>query len=143
MPQIVGSIVSRRCNELESQERGVRRWSSVEIQDDRWFQVETCSHADGLPTVTTHILHDLKEAFALMRSLRGNTWTDLRVYSRLPFVSQKGFILEPIEKVFSTREGPHIFILRSGLILYESNKEPTSTISFINAVEIYRKESNL
>lgn len=138
MLEFAGSINTQIRDALESPERGVRRWSMVAIPNDAWFQVESCSHADGLPSVTTYILAELESALTLVRRLQGNTWTELRLYSRMPSVAQNGFILEPIEQIVSTQDGTHIFFLSSGITIYRSAGNWNSPVSFAGVKEIYR-----
>jgi len=122
------AVVSRVCNERESHERGARYWSSIEIHSERWFQIETCEHTDGEPKVTSFITPDFKSIRPILSGLRGQTWTILRIYSRLPLLSVIGFIFEPISKVFATEDGSHVFLLESGLMLHERKGKQISLL---------------
>ena len=138
MLEFASSINTQIGDALESTERGVRRWSRVAITNPAWFQVESCSHADGLPSFTTYILAELESALTLVRQLQGNTWTELRLYSRMPLLSQSGFILEPIKQIVSTKDGTHIFFLASGLTVYRTESDWNSAVSFAGVTEVYR-----
>lgn len=133
------SVVSNTRDELESAERGVRRWSTVEIQSDQWFQVETCSHTDGLPALSTYIVPDLKGALRSVKSLKANTWTELRMYARLPLYSRSGFIFEPVKSIFSTADETCMIFLESGLVLNDSSAQPSAPRSLTKVEELYRK----
>jgi hypothetical protein len=137
MLELAGSIKSNVRDELESKERGVRHWSMVAIEGDAWFQVESCFHTEGVPTVTTYILPDLENALSLVRYLKGNSWTALRLYSRLPLIAKTGFILEPIKQIFSTQDGTQIFLLSSGLTVYRTINNQKMPVSFAGVKEVY------
>lgn len=137
MSQPTGSLTTHIRDELGSKERGVRRWSIATIEDDAWFQVESCVHNDGVPTITTYILPNLEHALSLVKELKGNTWTALRLYSRMPGIAKYGFILEPIEQIFSTQDGTYIFLLKSGLTVYRTATSYTGAVSFAGVNEIY------
>lgn len=130
-------VVTRVCNEQESHERGTRYWNSVEIHGKRWFQIETCEHTDGEPKATSFITPDFKSIRPILSSLRGQTWTVLRLYSRMPLLSVQGFIFESITKVFATEDGSHVFLLESGLMLHEHPDNDGKQLSLSKIREVY------
>lgn len=136
------AVVTRVCNERESHERGVRRWESVEIHSGRWFQVETCEHSDGQPTVTSFITPNFKSIRPILSGLRGQTWTIVRLYSRMPLLAVQGFVFESITKVFETEDGSHVFLLNSGLMLHEHPDHGGKPLSLSKVREIYSSREN-
>lgn len=134
----ISSITTRVCNELEVSERGIRHWSMAEIEGQSWFQIEICLD-DTPPSIRSCIVPNFEVAQSQIKAVRDASWIDLRMYARLPMLSAKGFILESIQHVYRTNEGTHVFALKSGLMIYESQQNSTARPSLENAKQVYSK----
>ena len=137
MSYVPSTVLTRVCNEQEGHERGVRTWTSVEIQSERWFQIETCEHTDDKPEVTSFFTANYKNVQRILFNLQKNTWTVLRLYCRMPLLSADGVIFESITKVFATEEGSRIFLLESGLMLHEHPSDEGLKITRSKIREVY------
>lgn len=137
MPPLAGSIITRVRDEQESPDRGLRQWSMLEIQDSTWYQIETRPD-DVIPAdIRTFITTDLDQALAQLQTLRGNSWTQLRMYTRLPLRADVGYVLEPIDRIFKMPNGERLIFLRSGLTLKDKGPRPEMPPRFEEASEIY------
>lgn len=130
-------LVVRTHDERPSLTRGERRWSKVEITGERWFQVET--RGDKRLPFRTYILPDVESALDLLTNLRRDSWTQLRLYTRVPLSIVDGFIFETVRQVLRTPEGTHVFLLKSGLILCDTSHAVTDGLSLTEAEEIYSR----
>lgn len=130
-------LVVRTYDERPSLTRGERCWSKVEVTGERWFQVET--RGDKHMPFRTYILPNIDSALDLLANLRRDSWTQLRLYTRVPLAIVDGFIFETVRQVFRTPEGTHVFLLKSGLILCDTDRAATSGMSLIEAEEIYSR----
>jgi hypothetical protein len=115
-------VASRVRDEVEhaEPERGARYWSAMELTGERWFQIETCSREGGASNVKTYITTDFIHARRLLHELRGNLWSSLRMYARLPLVSEKGFVFENVSQAFKTTSSEYIYCLENGLLLFDA-----------------------
>lgn len=85
----------------------------------------------------TYILPDVDSALDLLANLRRDSWTELRLYTRVPLAIVDGFIFETVRQVFRTPEGTHVFLLKSGLILCDTDHAVAGGLSLTEAEEIY------
>ena len=137
MSATTGAIVSRVRDEQESPDRGLRQWSVVEVQGSTWYQIETRPD-DVIPAeIRTFITTDLDRALAQLQTLRGNSWTQLRMYTRLPLRADVGYVLEPIDRIFRMPSGERLIFLRSGLTLRDRGPRTEKMPRFEEACEIY------
>lgn len=137
MSATTGAIISRVRDEQESPDRGLRQWSILEIQASTWYQIETRPD-DVIPAeLRTYITPDLDRALAQLKVLKGNSWTQLRMYTRLPLRSDVGYVLEPIDRIFELPNGERLIFLRSGLTLKDKGPRPEMPPRFEEASEIY------
>lgn len=128
-------LISRTRDELSTLARGERRWSKVEVSGERWFQVET--RGEKRDPFRTYILPDVDSALDLLASLRRDSWTQLRLYTRLLPTIVDGYIFETVRQVYVTPDGTHLFLLKSGLILCDSDNGRARGASLAEAEEIY------
>lgn len=137
MSAATGAIISHVRDEQESPERGIRQWAILEIQASTWYQIETRPD-DVIPgELRTYITTDLDRALTKLQALKGNTWTQLRMYTRLPLRADVGYVLEPIDRIFRLQSGERLIFLRSGLTLTDKGPRPEKQPRFDEAVEIY------
>lgn len=115
-------VASRVRDEVQhaEPERGVRYWSALELTGERWFQIETCSGLGGASNVKTYITTDFIHARRLLYDLRGNRWSSLRMYARLPRVAEKGFVFENVSQAFKTPNNEYVYCLENGLVLFDA-----------------------
>jgi hypothetical protein len=118
-------------------ERGVRYWTSVEIRSDSWFQIETCCETPDGFSIKSLITSDFRSAKATLPRVRGNRWEILRMYARTPSLSQVGYLFEPVKQVFELKNGKHLFLLESGVMLQEEGSSESSSLSLEEARTVY------
>lgn len=132
-------LLTRSRDEIPTFNRGERHWAKVEIAGERWFQVEIQGDKQGgkqLP-FRSYILPDIETALDVLAVRRQDSWTQLRMYTRVPFAILDGFIFETVRQVLLTPEGTHIFLLKSGLIVCDSQDSLSRGLSLTAAEEIY------
>jgi len=59
------------------------------------------------------------------------------MYSRLPMLSEKGYIFEKVAQAVVNEEGARMFFLESGLMLMEHGRKQDGQISFGRVTELY------
>lgn len=141
MEKSTSAVLTHVRGERGSPERGFRSWSYAEIRDECWYQVETCAYTNGKAEISTLIIADLREALQMLTTFRQNTWTAFRLYCRLPLLAEKGFVFETIRKVFSDRDGTHLFELECGLMLFEKKGSNFSKAKLGEMREIYCRDA--
>lgn len=128
-------LITRSRDEISTFNRGERHWAKVEITGERWFQVEIQGEK-RLP-FRSYILPDIDTALDVLAVRRQDSWTQLRMYTRVPSAILDGFIFETVRQVLLTPEGTHIFLLKSGLIVCDSQDSLSRGLSLTAAEEIY------
>lgn len=119
-------------------ERGFRYWSVIELTGERWFQIETCSKAGMLNSVKTYIVADFIHARRVLHELRGNVWSSLRMYARLPLISDKGFVFENVSQAFKMNNDEYLFCLENGLMLFDTlSSSNGDSLTLCNAERVY------
>ena len=117
-PQLLLATRERDCRTCEPHERGVRRWTHVELPSSLWFAVECCvERSDGERTVRTFISADLSNALHIYRQA-DYAWAYVRGYMREPLLFPRGHLFETLAEAFSLgRSGAHLLRFASGLMV--------------------------
>lgn len=111
----------RHLRTPESQERGTRHWSRVELLDTAWFVVNACidQGADKGRIIRTFVAPDFQEAIAICKDMPSTDWVQIHAFVRAPMLFPAGFVFDTVDQATRLSEsGDMLLRFRSGLSLH-------------------------
>jgi len=138
-----GTVLSHLRHEIKTAdisepERGVRYWSAVELRSERWFQIESYSYKETPSAqLRTVIVANPEDALLAVQQFEGNTWTVLRIYTRVPWDKETTYIFETVSEILGMPDGSYLFVLESSTVLTIQPSVPAEKTASAEVKQLY------